>query len=242
MVCDTLGFFLSPLVEIWRLMDNHSDSLEIQCYRDMNWCLPSHRILGTPNEEVWPTVSTLPDYKPTFPQWSSQDLGRIVATLDEVGLDFLKVCPGNLCVRKSSSWVLRSFFMQRALVYDSAKRISGMHFCSKFNCDSGTDLIIFCSETCSSASLLRGLQAPSRIVQWIPLPVIDDQAWEYPCFVYRFPKFKIMPCHFVHTSITELAIDDWNVYAFSPLIFSNLRAFMKYSYDPVNYPEFRFHF
>jgi cyclin-dependent kinase len=60
------------------------------------------RILGTPNEEIWPTVSTLPDYKPTFPQWSSQDLGRIVTRLDEAGMDLLK----------------------RSLVYDSAKRIS----------------------------------------------------------------------------------------------------------------------
>ena len=51
----------------------------------------STRILGTPNEEVWPNVSTLPDYKPTFPQWSRQDLARIVTTLDEVGLDLLKV-------------------------------------------------------------------------------------------------------------------------------------------------------
>jgi len=60
------------------------------------------RILGTPNEDVWPTVSVLPDYKPTFPQWSSQDLARIVKTLNEAGMDLLK----------------------RSLVYDSAKRIS----------------------------------------------------------------------------------------------------------------------
>jgi len=60
------------------------------------------RILGTPNEEIWPGVSSLPDYKPTFPQWSRQDLSRIVPTLDEVGLDMLK----------------------RTLTYDSAKRIS----------------------------------------------------------------------------------------------------------------------
>jgi len=60
------------------------------------------RILGTPNEEIWPNVSTLPDYKPTFPQWSRQDLARIVNTLDEAGLDMLK----------------------RTLTYDSAKRIS----------------------------------------------------------------------------------------------------------------------
>lgn len=60
------------------------------------------RILGTPNEELWPGVSGLPDYKPTFPQWSKQDMVRIVTTLDEAGLDMLR----------------------RTLTYDSAKRIS----------------------------------------------------------------------------------------------------------------------
>jgi len=60
------------------------------------------RILGTPNEDLWPGVSSLPDYKPTFPQWSRQDLARIVNTLGEDGLDILK----------------------RTLTYDSAKRIS----------------------------------------------------------------------------------------------------------------------
>ena len=51
----------------------------------------SKRILGTPNEETWPSVSSLPDYKPTFPQWSRQDVARIVSTLDETGIDMLKV-------------------------------------------------------------------------------------------------------------------------------------------------------
>jgi len=60
------------------------------------------RILGTPGEETWPGVSSLPDYKPTFPQWSRQELTRIVPTLDDAGIDMLK----------------------RTLTYDSAKRIS----------------------------------------------------------------------------------------------------------------------
>jgi hypothetical protein len=50
-----------------------------------------NRILGTPNEEVWPGVSGLPDYKPTFPQWSRQDIARVVPTLDDQAIDMLKV-------------------------------------------------------------------------------------------------------------------------------------------------------
>jgi hypothetical protein len=55
------------------------------------FCSFNDRILGTPSEESWPGVSSLPDYKPTFPQWSRQDLARIVNTLGEDGLDMLKV-------------------------------------------------------------------------------------------------------------------------------------------------------
>ncbi|KAG6836674.1 Cyclin-dependent kinase A-1 [Arthromyces matolae] len=60
------------------------------------------RILGTPNEQSWQGVSSLPDYKPTFPQWSRQDLARIVSTLDDSGLDLL----------------------EKTLTYNAAERIS----------------------------------------------------------------------------------------------------------------------
>lgn len=49
------------------------------------------RVLGTPNEQTWPGVSNLPDYKTSFPHWSAEDLGRIVTALDDAGLDLLKV-------------------------------------------------------------------------------------------------------------------------------------------------------
>ncbi|KAJ3876585.1 kinase-like domain-containing protein [Lentinula edodes] len=60
------------------------------------------KIMGTPNEQIWPGVSSLPDYKATFPQWSTKDLLGVVPVLDEAGIDMLK----------------------QTLIYDSAKRIS----------------------------------------------------------------------------------------------------------------------
>ncbi|KAI0341303.1 Pkinase-domain-containing protein [Trametopsis cervina] len=60
------------------------------------------RILGTPNEDSWPGIKQLPDYKPTFPHWSPQELAEQVPTLDDDGLDLLK----------------------HLLTYDTAKRIS----------------------------------------------------------------------------------------------------------------------
>ncbi|KAK8861407.1 cyclin-dependent kinase 1 [Kwoniella newhampshirensis] len=60
------------------------------------------RVLGTPDEEVWPGVKSLPDYKPTFPQWNPVDLKGAVKGLDENGLDLLA----------------------QSLIYDPAHRIS----------------------------------------------------------------------------------------------------------------------
>jgi len=60
------------------------------------------RILGTPDEASWPGIKQLPDYKPTFPHWSAQDLTEQVPTLDDAGIDLLKLL----------------------LTYDTAKRLS----------------------------------------------------------------------------------------------------------------------
>lgn len=49
------------------------------------------RALGTPNNEVWPDVESLQDYKNTFPKWKPGSLGTHVKNLDEDGLDLLSV-------------------------------------------------------------------------------------------------------------------------------------------------------
>eukprot|EP00118_Oscarella_pearsei_P025959 m.309114 g.309114 ORF g.309114 m.309114 type:complete len:302 (+) comp45526_c0_seq1:161-1066(+) len=60
------------------------------------------RTLGTPTETVWPGVTSLPDYKPTFPRWEPQQLAKVVPGLDNLGIDLL----------------------QKMLIYNPAKRIS----------------------------------------------------------------------------------------------------------------------
>lgn len=70
-------------------------------------------VLGTPNEQSWPGISELPNYKPDFPSWPAvplesvinyrnQESGEIVKCLDAQGLDLL----------------------QKMLVYEPGKRIS----------------------------------------------------------------------------------------------------------------------
>ncbi|CAI5755748.1 unnamed protein product [Candida verbasci] len=60
------------------------------------------RMLGTPNEEVWPDVSYLPDFKSSFPKWKKQILGPFFPSLDPKGVDLL----------------------EQMLIYDPSKRIS----------------------------------------------------------------------------------------------------------------------
>ncbi|KAI0033606.1 Pkinase-domain-containing protein [Vararia minispora EC-137] len=60
------------------------------------------RVLGTPDTTSWPGVEQMPDYKPTFPRWSAQDLREHVPYLNQDGIDLI----------------------QQMLVYDTARRIS----------------------------------------------------------------------------------------------------------------------
>jgi serine/threonine protein kinase len=63
------------------------------------------RQLGTPTEEVWPGVTSLADYKPSFPQWAPQPLQKTIKELkgcDPQALDLL----------------------MKMLVYEPSKRIS----------------------------------------------------------------------------------------------------------------------
>ncbi|XP_034648858.1 cyclin-dependent kinase 2 isoform X1 [Trachemys scripta elegans] len=47
------------------------------------------RTLGTPDEAVWPGVTSMPDYKPSFPKWARQDFSKVVPPLDEEGRKLL---------------------------------------------------------------------------------------------------------------------------------------------------------
>ncbi|KAH1050162.1 hypothetical protein AAZX31_08G076200 [Glycine max] len=47
------------------------------------------RIMGTPNEDTWPGVTSLPDFKSAFPKWQPKDLKIVVPNLKPAGLDLL---------------------------------------------------------------------------------------------------------------------------------------------------------
>ncbi|CAN6903674.1 unnamed protein product [Brassica oleracea] len=47
------------------------------------------RIMGTPTEDTWPGVTSLPDYKSAFPKWKPTELESFVPNLDPNGIDLL---------------------------------------------------------------------------------------------------------------------------------------------------------
>ena len=48
------------------------------------------RVLGTPNEETWPGVTSLQDWNSSFPVWPSLQLSRLVPKLTEEGIDLME--------------------------------------------------------------------------------------------------------------------------------------------------------
>mmetsp|Transcript_47731 Transcript_47731/g.108324 ORF Transcript_47731/g.108324 Transcript_47731/m.108324 type:complete len:301 (-) Transcript_47731:296-1198(-) len=48
------------------------------------------RLLGTPNEDIWPNCTSLQDWNPAFPQWPRLKLSSVCPTLDAQGLDLLE--------------------------------------------------------------------------------------------------------------------------------------------------------
>jgi len=43
------------------------------------------KILGTPDEDIWPGINELPDYKPTFPKWKQNKLFELTPNLCSKG-------------------------------------------------------------------------------------------------------------------------------------------------------------
>lgn len=50
------------------------------------------RLLGTPDEDTWPGVTSFPDYKSSFPKWERVDTSRMVPELEQAGCHLLEVC------------------------------------------------------------------------------------------------------------------------------------------------------
>ena len=46
--------------------------------------------MGTPTESIWPGLTSLKDYKPTFPKWQGGELPGLCSKIGPDGIDLLK--------------------------------------------------------------------------------------------------------------------------------------------------------
>ena len=49
------------------------------------------RTMGTPDETIWPGVSQLPDFKPSFPKWQGTPYLELFPKLDDDGVNLMQV-------------------------------------------------------------------------------------------------------------------------------------------------------
>ena len=62
---------------------------------EIDQLMKTFRVLGTPDESVWPGVSKLRDFQPRFPKWPRVSLREAVPhpdRLDDKGVDLIAQC------------------------------------------------------------------------------------------------------------------------------------------------------
>ncbi|KAJ0414882.1 kinase-like domain-containing protein [Aspergillus carlsbadensis] len=87
------------------------------------------RLLGTPDETIWPGVTSFPDFKPTFPRWKREESHNLVPGLDEDGLDlleaFLEYDPARRISAKQAC--MHPYFQHGSSYYSGRTRRNGFH-------------------------------------------------------------------------------------------------------------------
>ncbi|KAF8925941.1 Cyclin-dependent kinase 3 [Dissophora ornata] len=68
---------------------HYSTAVDIWSDSEIDELFRIFRLRGTPNEEMWPGIASLKDWKPTFPQWHRQPLEKTLPTLCPEGIDLL---------------------------------------------------------------------------------------------------------------------------------------------------------
>lgn len=83
--------FYSTAVDVWSLGCIFAEMLTRRALfpgdSEIDQLFRIFRTLGTPDEEVWPGVSQLPDYKSMFPRWEAQEIQDILPIRDDNGRD-----------------------------------------------------------------------------------------------------------------------------------------------------------
>lgn len=88
-----------------------------------------YRLLGTPDETIWPGVTSYPDFKPTFPKWKRDPNRALVQGLDENGLDLLNALLEYDPARRISAKqaCMHPYFQYGSSYYSGRDRRNGYH-------------------------------------------------------------------------------------------------------------------
>ncbi|OJJ05472.1 hypothetical protein ASPVEDRAFT_44987 [Aspergillus versicolor CBS 583.65] len=87
------------------------------------------RLLGTPDEVLWPGVTSFPDYKPTFPKWKREETHNLVPGLEDDGLDLLEALLEYDPARRLSAKqaCMHPYFQNGSSYYSGRTRRNGFH-------------------------------------------------------------------------------------------------------------------
>lgn len=85
--------FYSTPVDVWSIGCIFAEMLMLKALfpgdSEIDQLFRIFRTIGTPDENSWPGVTRLPDYKPTFPRWEPQSLVKTVSGLDADAEDLI---------------------------------------------------------------------------------------------------------------------------------------------------------
>jgi len=77
----SIGTIFAEMVTRRALFPADSEIAELFCI---------FRVFGTPTDETWPGVKSLPDYKDVFPKWRPRPLTEVLPDMDPLGLDIFQ--------------------------------------------------------------------------------------------------------------------------------------------------------
>ncbi|KAJ9686983.1 hypothetical protein PVL29_015723 [Vitis rotundifolia] len=83
----------STLVDVWFVDSIFTKMVNQQTFSpedsEIDELFKIFRVLGTPNQNTWTGMTSLPDFKSVFPKWSPEDLSTDIPNLESACIDLL---------------------------------------------------------------------------------------------------------------------------------------------------------